>query len=296
MGPIVPSEITRKLETDSMIISALISELIKEGLVFYSHKKIGSSPLYYVKGQESKMRERLEPELNIAEKKIVEFFEKNKLMLKANLSPQQRYMVDDLRDFVTPLTLNINGEDKIFYKHYSISTQTIYDELKKKKIIKKVKTDKSAPQSRLFDTPRKEFENKQDTKKVVEEKFGENNEKKEEEYTPKVERLKDEVEYEEFDDLSEKFFTQYNLKVLEAESIRKNSEANFIVLTNYRIPQKYFVKYYKKKRISEKDINNAYTQSQLHKMPCIIITIGKLSKKSEESLEKLGSYVNVIKL
>jgi hypothetical protein len=272
LGPIVPSEITGRLESSSVIISALISELIKEGRVFYSHKKIGNSPVYYVTGQEESVRKRLLPELNIAEKKIVEFFENNKLVLKDNLSPQQRYMVDELRDFIKPLTLNINGVDKVFYKHYSIPTQSIYDELKKRKV-KKVKPEKSpVPQSRLFDEP------------------------KPKEYTPKSERVEPKFSYKKFDDLSEQFFTQYNLTVLDSKIVRKNTEANFTVLADYRIKQKYFVKYFKKKTVNEKDISKAQTAAQLKKMPCLIITTGKLSKKGKKLMKGLGSYINVIKL
>ncbi|MBN1923848.1 MAG: hypothetical protein JW791_03765 [Nanoarchaeota archaeon] len=277
LGPIVPSEITSKLESNSVIISALISELIKEGVVKYSHKKIGSSPLYYLPGQENEVRKRLTPELKIPERKIVEFFDEKKLVLKNNLSPQQRFMVDDLKDFITPLTLNINGEDKIFYKHYSISTQAIYDDMNKKKIKPaKVKSEgEKVKQMSLFNSPAAKTENKIKNQEVL---------------------VEAKNELESFDDLSDQFFTQYNLTLLESEVIKKGKEANFVVKAGYRIPQKYFVKYYKKKNLNEKDVSKAYADSQVKKMPCLIITIGKFSKKAEKLSESLGNFVNIIKL
>jgi len=134
LGPIVPAEISSKLKVNSVIVSALLSELIREKVIKYSHKKVGSSPLYYIAGQEDRVRKRLLPELKIPERKIVEFFEENKLALRDGLAPQQRFMVDELEDFITKITLTINGEEKIFYKNYSVSEQELLKDMKNMKM------------------------------------------------------------------------------------------------------------------------------------------------------------------
>ncbi|VVB75292.1 Uncharacterised protein [Candidatus Tiddalikarchaeum anstoanum] len=280
LGPVVPNELTGKLGKDSFIVSALLSELIKEGLVFISSKKIGSSSVYYLKGQEDAMRKRLLPELKIPEKKTLEFFEKNKLMLRDNLEPQQRFVVDGLSDFITKMTLKINGEDKIFYKHYSIPSEVIYDELKKMNDKPKLKPQKtSTVQESLF---------------LVKKEKPEKKSKKAKQAVPA--EVKPEEPYVKVDDASDKFFQEKGLTITKTDVVKKNSEFNFTARTNYTLPQFYFVKYFKKNSLNEADISRAHTQAQTNKMPCLIITTGAVSKNAEKLLISLGNLVNIVKL
>jgi len=268
LGPIVPAEISSKLKVNSVIVSALLSELIREKVIKYSHKKVGSSPLYYIAGQEDRVRKRLLPELKIPERKIVEFFEENKLALRDGLAPQQRFMVDELEDFITKITLTINGEEKIFYKNYSVSEQELLKDMKNMKSLKKGKVKEAVPQQKLFDS-------------TADKKSG---------------KKKEAVACLNFDNASDAFFRNYELIVLECEKVRKGSEANFIARNNKGIGQDYFVKYYKKKNLAEKDINKAYAESLGAKKPCLIITTGKVNSKCEKLLADLGSYVKLIKI
>lgn len=305
LGPIVPSEITSKLGEDSMIVSALISELIRNGKVKYSHKKIGSSPLYYVEGQEDEVRKRLLDELKIPEKKIIEYFEKNKLVLRNNLTPQQRYMIDELKDYITSIKLEINGDEKLFYKHHSISKQNILDDMNKFKNKSKEK-EEELDNDKIFESKKEEKEEEEDEKEKKEESDVVETEKSAEVKSFKQIKLgalknkslkiKDEDEYKKFDDLSERFFKKYNLTVIKSNKIRKGSEANFIIVTNDNIRQKYFVKYYSKKRINEKDISKAHTSAQIKKLPCIILTTGKLTNKAKDLLPRLGSLLKIVKV
>ena len=54
-GPLLPIQISRKLEKDTIFAGAVLSELLKEKAIRVSNAKIGSSPLYYMAGQESKL-------------------------------------------------------------------------------------------------------------------------------------------------------------------------------------------------------------------------------------------------
>lgn len=278
LGPIVPNEITRKLGKASVIVSALLSELVKEGEVFLSSKKIGSSPLYYLKGQEESMRKRLLPELKIPEKKTIEFFEKNKLVLKDNLSPQQRFIIDGLKDYITKINLNINGKERIFYKHYSISSDVIYNELNSFNVNKKPKKKKVV--KKTVDAQKSLFGGRVAQKRKM----------------PTSTKVVETNVYEKVDDISDLFFTKYNMTVIESKTVRKNREYIFVARANYRIPQIYFIKYLKKKSINDNDISKAHVAANVKKMPCIIMTQGKLTKKARELLEKLGPILNVIKM
>lgn len=272
IGPIVPTDISKELGIDSYVASAIISEMVRDGLILYSHKKMTTSPLYYLKGQEELVRKRLTSILKIPEVNILDFFKANKLVAKDNLEPQQRYMVDELNDFITPMVLKINGEDKEFYKHYSISELDVIEKFKK------WEQEKNKPDRKEVETERV-HEEKQ--KKIIESDI------EEEIKISKNQKI---------DSASDKFFMKNDLEIIEALTIKKSTEYDFVVRQNSSVGQTFFVKYLKKSSINDSDISKAYTAAQSKKMPCIILITGKLSKKAQELIINLGYLVNVIKI
>jgi hypothetical protein len=266
IGPIVPTDISKELGIDSYVISALISEMVRDGLILYSHKKMTTSPLYYLKGQEELVRKRLMPILKIPELNILEYFKNSKLVARENLEPQQRYMVDELKDFITPMVLKINGEEKAFYKHYSISESEVLEKFNK------------WSQNQKPDSKKANEVNKEELRQK-EENADANNE-----------------QYEKADAASGRFFIKNNLDIVEAATVKKSAEYNFIARQNSGVGQTFFIKYLKKAGINDSDISRAYTAAQSKKMPCIILVTGKMSKKAQELIINLGYLVNVIKL
>jgi len=273
MGPIVPTDISKGLGIDSYVASAIISEMVRDGLILYSHKKMTTSPLYYIKGQEELVRKRLLPILKIPEVNILEFFKSNKLVARENLEPQQRYMVDELKDFITPMVLKINGEDKAFYKHYSISESDVIEKFNK------WRQEQNKP-----------LEKKEEHKKSMEEP------KIQQKITEIASKEEAEERHQKADSASDKFFQKNALDVIEAVAVKKSSEYDFVARQNSGVGQTFFVKYLKKASVSDSDISKAYTAAQSKKMPCIILVSGKLSKKAQELIVNLGYLVNVIKI
>ena len=54
-GPVLPVQVSKNINTNILLASAILSGLVSEKKVFLTHQNIGGSPLYYVKGQESKL-------------------------------------------------------------------------------------------------------------------------------------------------------------------------------------------------------------------------------------------------
>jgi len=265
LGPIVPTDISKELGVDSYIVSAVLSELVRDGSIFYSHKKMTTSPLYYIKGQEDLVMKRLIPTLKIPEINILEFFSKNKLVSRDNLEPQQRYMVDDLKDFIAPIFLKIDGEDKVFFKHFSITESEIREKFSEWK--QKQNKPKAEPKAAM-----------KSQQKISE--FGE----------IKAEKL------ERIDAASDKFFEKNDLSIVKLDIVKKSTEFDFVAKQNSSVGQTFFVKYLKKASVNESDISRAYAIAQSKKMPCIILISGKLPKKALELVTNLGYLVNLIKI
>ncbi|MDP2909106.1 MAG: hypothetical protein Q8N77_04850, partial [Nanoarchaeota archaeon] len=55
-GPILPAQISQKVISNVLFTSAILSDLSAQGQVKLSKAKIGSSPVYYAKGQEPKLQ------------------------------------------------------------------------------------------------------------------------------------------------------------------------------------------------------------------------------------------------
>lgn len=83
------------------------------------------------------------------------------------------------------------------------------------------------------------------------------------------------------------FFKNNNIKILEKEIIRKNSESNFTIKIASQIgPLEMFVCAKNKKKISDQDIMLAHQKGQNKKMSTLFLTTGEQTKKSKEYLEK----------
>ncbi len=85
----------------------------------------------------------------------------------------------------------------------------------------------------------------------------------------------------------ETFFTNNNIKILQKEIIRKNTESNFVIKIASQIgPLEMFVCAKNKKKISDQDIMLAHQKGQNKKMPTLFLTTGEQTRKSKEYLEK----------
>jgi hypothetical protein len=84
----------------------------------------------------------------------------------------------------------------------------------------------------------------------------------------------------------EAFFRKRNITIESKETIRKNSEMNFILTVPSEIGNiTYFCKVKDKKRCDDKDVSSAYMEGQMKKLPTILLYTNELHKKAEELLD-----------
>ncbi len=56
-GPVLPVNVAKHIEQPLLISSAILSELVSSGKLKLSSLKVGSSPVYYVPGQEERVQQ-----------------------------------------------------------------------------------------------------------------------------------------------------------------------------------------------------------------------------------------------
>lgn len=114
-GPALPIDVASFLGVDTTLARAVLSELIEKGLVFKSKRTIGDSFVYYLKGQEDKVRDMIYPHLSVQERKLVELFKEKGFLSPDDLTPAERFLVKKLGDFL----VEVRDKNMTGWKYFS---------------------------------------------------------------------------------------------------------------------------------------------------------------------------------
>ncbi len=305
IGPVSPTQIAKNLGTSSIIASAHLSELVSKRELKLSFLKVGSSPLYYLPGQEDKLQN-FSKHLHEKERIVYDMLLKDKVLWDKKVEPVVRVSLRGIKDFAVPLQVNFQGNSEIFWKWYLLGNKEAEEQIKnllgvKKKetpVEKEVKKEviKEEPTQEIKKEPIKEVVSKKEinkeekiikTEKVEMEKSPE--EKGDttvgEEAQKKLLDTKEEKVVDDFFNSIEDYFSTNNVKVLEKNMIRKGSEAEFIIEVPSAVGTlNYYCKAKSKKRINEGDLSAAFIIGQTKKLPVLFLTKGDLTKKAQEML------------
>jgi hypothetical protein len=261
-GPSFPAKISQGVGRESYFIGAVLSELIQSKRIKLSHAKIGGSKLYYLSGQEEKLS-MLYDHLPNAEKKAYDLLKEKKFLKSVEVDPVERVALANLQDFSVPI--NQNGE-LAWRWHLEPAITPV-----KKPEIKQIKIQE--PQRNIQTTIKPKIE---EVKPKVEE------------IKPKIEEVKfQQTKGDEFSKKVEEFFSEKQIKILEKEVVRKNSESNFIIKISSQLgPLELFVCAKNKKKINDQDLMIAHQKGQNQKKQTLFLTTGESTKKAKEYLKK----------
>src|SRR3989344_7538679 len=128
-GPSLPVRIAKSLGISPLFASAFLSELKSEEKLKISNMRVGSSPIYYLSGQENQL-ENFTMYLNQREKEAFHLLKENKLLEDSELEPVVRVALRAIKDFAIPVRVRIDGESKLFWKFFSINDSEITEMIK----------------------------------------------------------------------------------------------------------------------------------------------------------------------
>ncbi len=290
-GPVLPVHVGERFGFNTIISSAVLSDLVSKGVVKYSNAKIGGSPVYYVPGQEAKLHI-LYKYLGEKPRKIFDTLRDSGVLRDKVLEPWQRVAVREIKDFSVMLRVNYAGNEEIFWKWYLLS-----DDEAKKLIAEIIKDDLEPAvekkEERVVE-PVKEIQKpgEKEPEPVREEKVVE------ERAVDRPKRIKRQKPSIEFYEMVKKYFADSKVSVLEENVVRKNTEFNFVVNVPSSVgPLKFFVIAKNKKTINESELSMAYSQSQLKKLPVLFLSNGEISRKASSYLEaNIKGYLSFKKL
>lgn len=118
-GPSLPVDVAKHIGTNTLLASAVLSELVSSGRLKISSVKVGGSPLYYVPGQESQLH-KYTSYLHEKEQKAYELLKEKKIIEDRSQPAVVRVALRQIKDFAFPVTANIDGINVLFWRFQGV--------------------------------------------------------------------------------------------------------------------------------------------------------------------------------
>jgi len=259
-GPTLPVQIVSKTGGNSFVASAYLSDLVDKKEILQSDERIGSVPLYYLKGQEDLLKEKI-ADLNLSVK-TARNFQKKKVVETPDLESKRK-------DFDRRLKM-IEDEE------------THREEKKKSALDKARELIKKTVQKPRIEVPRPKLE----VPKPIEQ--------------PKIEKLVEvrpkvveTIEEPTFSKRASEFLETSGVEILKSENLTANSGAFIVRAPSSVGPLKFYVKLWSKKRLNKSDVAESYALALEKKLPVIILTNGTVAKTTRKYLKEVGGFVRV---
>jgi len=134
-GPTIPVFIAKEIGLSILFTSAFLSELLSEKRLKMSHMRIGSSPLYFVEGQEP-MLEKFSHHLQSKEKEAFTILKEKKFMKDAEQQPAIRVALREIKDFAVPF----KKDEELIWRFFTVPETEFIEKIEKEKPIVKAET------------------------------------------------------------------------------------------------------------------------------------------------------------
>ena len=313
-GPSLPVQISKNTGMSPLFASAFLSELKGEDKLKISDMKVGSSPLYYVPGQEG-MLENFIQHLNQRERQAFNILKSYRVLEDSKLDPVVRVALRYIKDFAVPIKVKYNSEEKLFWKYFIIEDSEFEDIAKdllegrkkhpedRKIDLGEIKEEAKEEKEEIIDKERKEEAvKKEDAGKIKEKKKREPKVKKEDNKKEIIE-VKREIGVKENKILESEFgkkvkdyLSGRDIEVLEV-ILDKKKEFVAKIKTDYVFgKQVHYLIAKDKKSVSDNDLTVALQNAQAEKMPAIVMSLGELNKKGKDYLSQWGNLVKFERL
>ncbi len=316
-GPSLPVRIARAVGLSPLFAAAFLSELKAEQKVKISNMRVGSSPIYYLEGQEEKLEGFVE-HLNSREREAFLLLKESQV-LEDNLQvPVVRVALRAIKDFAVPVKIRVDGELKLFWKYFLLEDEGVGGFVKKgvkqekKKIVEKTLEvpDRRAHPTRghareqLEDSTRvtrsptlkvkKEEVKEEEKKEVVREK--EHHEIQQGLVKDGIVKSKKKVVEYEFGRNVKDYLSGRDIEVLEVMADKKREFVAKVRVDGMFGKQSFYLVSKDKKIVTDNDLVVVLQKAQAEKMTGLIMCGGELSKRAREHLGEWGNLIKFERL
>ncbi|MCB9362342.1 hypothetical protein H6504_02810 [Candidatus Woesearchaeota archaeon] len=320
-GPTLPTELATYLKRDTVIVSAMLGELVTGGNLRMSHLMVGKSRLYYAPEHIEKLQD-FSKYLNEKDLFTYNQLKEYRIIRDKAVDPLTRVSLRNIKDFAYPFVAEKDGEQQLFWRWYMLAEPEARSAVEKKEAV----TKSSEPDAQaVVEAPLEETEKESEESATVTEEAlstlpvdaGVESEAVEEvkekvivDKGPPLKEMErtaqplprpvqktlvstdDEFASEVLGDLESR-----GIKVVSLEVVRKKSDAAFVIEIPTAVGDlQYYARAKKKKSVSDSDLSSAMVSAQLKKLPLVFITNGKLTKKASSMLHTDLGHITVYQL
>lgn len=272
-GPSLPSFIARETGLSILFSSAFLSELFGDKELKMSDLRVGSSPLYFIQGQEP-MLENFSQYLKNKEKDAYLLLKEKRFLTDKEMEPAIRVALREIKDFAIPFKVN----DEIFWRYFLANeSEFLYPkvpEVKEVAIAEPIIVKEDDPKEVITEIV-------EDTIEVEHKK--EKNKKKEGKLIKKTPNKRTKNENSKFFNKVKEFLSKKKIEIIDIEEININK-----IIFRVKEKEEYLIVAYDKKKINEEDIINSYKKSQNKGLKYKILFLG-------EPVKKLDTLISAIK-
>ncbi|MBT7706687.1 hypothetical protein HN747_04535 [archaeon] len=310
-GPTIPVRIGKVLGVDPMWAGAILSELLESHQAKFTSMKVGSTPIYYLAGQEIQLEKFADEHLKEMPKKAYLLLKEKKVLDDAMQEPQIRVALRSIKDFAA--MFNHNG--RILWRYTlcpdneieAIVSGESKEESGQEAVKQDVAEDKSEEEPTLDESTVQDEETdaevKEESNEIIKDEAGKDvgadvgSEEVEETLSEPEEEKKVEDIFEgpqeELLDKVKKHLEKLNIKLLEETDVKKRE---FLGLGRMQGPlgeTEILILAKDKKNITDKDLEKIFERIKIDKKQVLLFTTGEIAKKSVESYR---DYKNLIRV
>lgn len=282
-GPSLPVQIAKDVGLSILFTSAFLSELFSDKELKMSNMRVGSSPLYFIQGQEP-MLEKFAEHLKSKEREAFAILKDKKFLKDVDQLPAIRVALREIKDFAIPFR---NGEE-IIWRFLTAQEADFKDD--KKPVILQVEEVKEIVKE-VTEQPKQETK-EEPVAHIVKQK------KKQQKTEPKIKTAKKKANSskskhdEKFIEKVKEFLSKNLIDILHIEGIKKDE----ITLKVKTSEGEQLLVAYKKKKITESDIIRAAKKAAEMNLKYSVLSMGELPKKFSELIGALQNIKDIRKV
>jgi hypothetical protein len=266
-GPILPVQVAKQTGLSILFASAFLSELYNEKRLNISSIRVGSSPLYFIPGQES-LLEKFSSHLKNREKDAFMLLKDSSFLKDSEQLPAIRVALREIKDFAVPFQ---KGEE-IFWKFFTASEPEFKD------------MDNSIEKQQVSDEKQILPETEMQQEEIKEPKTKKTQKKK-----PAQKAKKQKKSDENFFNKIKEFLAKKGIEILDIKNF-KNEEALFKVSRN-NSEELLFI--FNRKKITEKEVLKAGKLALESGMNYSIYHLGENPKKLEDLISAVKNLTEI---
>ena len=286
-GPSLPVQIARTISVTPLFAGAFLSELYGDKKIKISNMRVGSSPLYYLEGQEAMLGNFVE-HLNPREREAFFYLKEAGVLEDSILTPVIRVALRAINDFAIPIKIRIKDGVKLFWRYFLLPENEAMNRVEG--IINPEAFKKEIKQPEI-EVKEEKKEKKEET--VLEEPIKVKTKKRE---IKKEQKKKVKLQDLTFSNKIKDYLAGRDIEILEV-ILEKNKE--FIARIRFDMlfgKQEFLLVAKDKKKIEDNDLIVALHKAGNLKMPAFFVSNGSLDKNAESYLKDWNSLLKFEKV